>query len=85
MNFMAVVEGEVHTPALSGSMLEGVTRDSLIMLARHLGIVAKEPVMPADDLLGDIVKPHRPDAKRYHCRLFGKSRGQAIYALFAWH
>lgn len=54
MNFMAVVAGELRTPALSGSILEGVTRDSLMLLARHLGISAGEPVMPVDDLLRDI-------------------------------
>ena len=54
MNFMAVIDGELHTPALSGSILEGVTRDSLMTLARHLGIGAKDPVMPIDELLHDI-------------------------------
>lgn len=44
MNFMAVVDGELHTPALSGSILEGVTRSSLLALARHLGIEADGPV-----------------------------------------
>ena len=33
MNFMAVIDGALHTPALSGSLLEGVTRDSLLKLA----------------------------------------------------
>lgn len=54
MNFMAVVDGELLTPALSGSILEGVTRSSLLALARHLGIEAKEAVMPVDELLQGI-------------------------------
>lgn len=54
MNFMAVIDGELHTPALSGSILEGVTRDSLMTLARSLGIDASEPVMPVDELVRDI-------------------------------
>ena len=54
MNFMAVVDGELHTPALSGSILNGVTRASLLTLARHLGIEAKETVMPIDELLQNI-------------------------------
>ncbi len=54
MNFMAVIDGELHTPALSGSILEGVTRESLMTLARHLGISSKEPVMPVDNLLCDV-------------------------------
>jgi branched-chain amino acid aminotransferase len=44
----------LHTPALSGSILDGVTRASLLTLARHLGIEAKETVMPIDELLQNI-------------------------------
>lgn len=54
MNFMAVIDGALHTPALSGSLLEGVTRDSLLALAGHLGIEAESRTMPVDDLLSDI-------------------------------
>ena len=54
MNFMAVIEGGLHTPALSGSLLEGVTRDSLLELARHLGLEATDREMPIDKLLADI-------------------------------
>ncbi|TQV84627.1 branched-chain amino acid aminotransferase [Exilibacterium tricleocarpae] len=51
MNFFAVMEGELHTPALSGSILPGVTRDSLIQLARALDITVHERPMDIDDLL----------------------------------
>jgi branched-chain amino acid aminotransferase len=54
MNFMAVIDGALHTPAPSGSLLEGVTRDSLLTLAQHLGIEATSRTMPVDDLLSDI-------------------------------
>ena len=54
MNFMAVIDGGLHTPALSGSLLEGVTRDSLLKLAKHMGIEATSRVMPVNDLLQDI-------------------------------
>jgi branched-chain amino acid aminotransferase len=54
MNFMAVIDGGLHTPALSGSLLEGVTRTSLLTLAGHLGIETTERVMPVDELLRDI-------------------------------
>lgn len=54
MNFMAVIDSELHTPALSGSILEGVTRDSLMKLAPHIGINAIDRVMPVDELLHDI-------------------------------
>jgi branched-chain amino acid aminotransferase len=54
MNFMAVINGELHTPALSGSLLEGVTRDSLLKLAPQLGFESNVRAMPVDELLQDI-------------------------------
>ena len=54
MNFMAIVDRELHTPVLSGSILDGVTRASLLALAERLGIGAYEKVMPIDELLQDI-------------------------------
>lgn len=54
MNFMAVIDGALHTPAPSGSLLEGVTRDSLLKLAGHLGIEATSRTMPVNELLDDI-------------------------------
>jgi branched-chain amino acid aminotransferase len=54
MNFMAVIDGALHTPELSGSLLEGVTRDSLLKLAQHLGIEGTARTMPVNDLLRDI-------------------------------
>jgi len=54
MNFMAVIDGALHSPAASGSLLEGVTRDSLLQLAKHRGIEAKSVTMPVDELLRDI-------------------------------
>ena len=37
MNLFAVIGDELHTPVLNDSILPGVTRDSLIRLARDLG------------------------------------------------
>ncbi|MGH8223141.1 MAG: branched-chain amino acid aminotransferase [Woeseiaceae bacterium] len=54
MNFMAVIDGELHTPALSGSLLPGVTRDSLLTLADSMGIGTHARAMPVDELLADI-------------------------------
>jgi branched-chain amino acid aminotransferase len=54
MNFMAVIDGVLHTPALSGSLLEGVTRDSLMTLAGHLDIGSVSRTMAVDELLADI-------------------------------
>lgn len=54
MNLVAVIDGELHTPRLSGSILPGVTRDSLLELARHQGLSVIERSMPIDLLLNDI-------------------------------
>ena len=55
MNLFAVIGDELHTPALDGAILPGITRDSLIMLGRHLGFAVHERTMALDELLGQIV------------------------------
>jgi branched-chain amino acid aminotransferase len=54
MNFMAVIDGALQTPALSGSLLDGVTRNSLLKLAEYIGIETAERIMPVDELKRDI-------------------------------
>jgi branched-chain amino acid aminotransferase len=54
MNMFAVIDGELHTPQLTDSILPGVTRASIIALARSEGMAVHERPMPVDDLLGDI-------------------------------
>jgi branched-chain amino acid aminotransferase len=54
MNFWAVIDGELHTPELDTAILPGVTRDSLIRLARHLGHTVHERQMDMDELLTQI-------------------------------
>ncbi|MFA0811198.1 branched-chain amino acid aminotransferase [Microbulbifer epialgicus] len=54
MNFFAVIDGALHTPALNGSILEGITRFSLIDLARNLGYKVVEGTIHIDELLGQV-------------------------------
>ena len=54
MNVVAVIDGALHTPQLSGSILPGVTRDSLLQLARRQGLDVIERAIPIDDLLDDM-------------------------------
>src|SRR5438552_10781573 len=54
MNFFAVIGGELHTPELDGAILPGITRDSLLTLARHLGYVVHERAIEIDELLSQI-------------------------------
>jgi branched-chain amino acid aminotransferase len=54
MNLFAVIDGELHTPSLDGAILAGITRDSLLTLARQLGFTVVERRMAIDELLGQI-------------------------------
>lgn len=54
MNLFAVIDGELHTPALDGTILPGITRDSLINIARRDGLRVHERRMQVDELIGQI-------------------------------
>jgi branched-chain amino acid aminotransferase len=54
MNVFAVIDGALHTPALDGAILPGITRDSLLTHGRHLGYAVSERPMPIDELLAQI-------------------------------
>ncbi|MGZ3787570.1 MAG: branched-chain amino acid aminotransferase [Bacteriovorax sp.] len=54
MNFFAVINGELHTPILNDSILEGITRKSIITLAHDAGIKVVERKMDIDELIADI-------------------------------
>jgi branched-chain amino acid aminotransferase len=54
MNVFAVIGEELHTPLLNDSILPGVTRDSLITLARDAGWQVVERKIPIASLLKQI-------------------------------
>jgi branched-chain amino acid aminotransferase len=55
MNIGFVYEGRhIVTPALSGSILPGITRDSLLRLAPDLGYTVSEERLDIDEVLRDI-------------------------------
>ena len=54
MNIMLVYGNKIVTPRLSGSILPGVTRDSIITLAPDLGYEIVEQIVPVEDMLKDI-------------------------------
>ncbi len=54
MNFFAVIDGDLHTPALTGSLLPGITRDSIIQLAKLMGLKVIEEAINIDLLIGQI-------------------------------
>lgn len=50
MNVFFKVDGEVITPELNGSILPGVTRDSVIAMLRHWGIPVTERKITVEEL-----------------------------------
>ncbi len=54
MNICFVIDGKLVTPALSGSFLAGITRDSVLKLAPLLGLEAEERPVPIDELMTGI-------------------------------
>lgn len=50
MNVFFVIDGELVTPALEGSILPGVTRDSVIHLAKSFGVKVAERRIAIDEV-----------------------------------
>jgi branched-chain amino acid aminotransferase len=51
MNIFFVIDNEIITPALNGSILPGITRDSVIELARHWNERVSERKISIDELM----------------------------------
>ncbi len=51
MNVMFVIKGTLITPPLSDSILDGITRDSLVSLAKSRGIPVQERPVSVNELL----------------------------------
>ena len=51
MNIFFKIKGTIVTPELNGSILPGVTRDSVINLCKHWGLPVKECRISVDDIL----------------------------------
>lgn len=54
MNIFFRIGDELVTPELTGSILPGITRDSVIQLARHWGITVTERHIAIDEVLANI-------------------------------
>lgn len=50
-NFFCVIDGTIYTPDTQGAILKGVTRDSVIQLARHLGYRCEDRRISVDELM----------------------------------
>jgi branched-chain amino acid aminotransferase len=51
-NVFAVIDGELHTPALDADILEGITRRTVLELARASGLACHERELLPDELRG---------------------------------
>jgi branched-chain amino acid aminotransferase len=56
MNVMFVIEDTLVTPALSDSILAGITRDSVLKLARHWGMKVEERRISVQELVNGLQK-----------------------------
>lgn len=51
MNIFFKIDGKIVTPMLSGSILPGITRDSVLALCKHWGMTVEERRISVDELL----------------------------------
>jgi branched-chain amino acid aminotransferase len=51
MNIFFVIDDEIITPALNGSILPGITRDSVIALAKHWKMKVSEKKITIDEVM----------------------------------
>lgn len=51
MNIFAVIDGKLITPELVGTILDGVTRDSVIRIAKDWGIPVEERRLSIDEII----------------------------------
>lgn len=56
MNVMFVLDGKLVTPKLTTAILDGVTRNSILTLAKDLGMPAEERRISLDDLIEGFAK-----------------------------
>lgn len=55
MNIFFKISGEIVTPELNGSILEGITRNSVIALLKHWGLTVSERKISIDE----VIQAHR--------------------------
>lgn len=65
MNIFFKINGEIVTPMLNGSILEGITRNSVIALLKHWGLSVSERKIAIDEVIkpiktASLKKPSEP-------------------------
>lgn len=54
MNIMFVIDGALVTPPTSDSILRGITRDTILQIARHWGVTVEERPVSIDEVISGI-------------------------------
>jgi branched-chain amino acid aminotransferase len=62
MNVMFVIDDKVVTPELGDTILSGITRDSVLTMARHWGIAVEERKVSVKEVVDGIVSGRVTDA-----------------------
>jgi len=62
MNIMFVINGKLITPALSNTILPGITRNSLITIAKDWGMTVEERTIPVSEVIDAIKAGHLQEA-----------------------
>ena len=62
MNICFLIDGKVVTSPLRGTILDGVTRRSILTLARDLGVAVEERALSVDEIFADIEKGRMTEA-----------------------
>lgn len=62
MNVMFIIDGKLITPELSGSLLPGITRKSLLQIAKDMGIEVLERKITVEELITAIEQGKVQDA-----------------------
>ena len=62
MNVVFIIDGKVLTPALGDTVLEGVTRNSILQIARDLGLPVEERLIEVEELKIALANGHLTDA-----------------------
>ncbi|MBC8173098.1 MAG: branched-chain amino acid aminotransferase [Chitinophagales bacterium] len=62
MNVMFIMDGVLVTPPLSDSILDGITRDSVLTIARDMKIAVEERLISVDELIAAMKKGRLSEA-----------------------
>lgn len=78
-NFFALIDGKLITPELDGTILDGITRDCVLQLSRHMEVETEERRFKVDELI-DALK----DGRATECFATGTAATIADIEVIGW-